>query len=116
MALLFCSRSQEMDSGKEKQVTRGLVYSYCEKECSTESFFVRGKVSSLYICGQWKGICSLSSVILLKYCELGLTIFPQGLSCETDCVGLAEVAEDPLVCPQKLYGYLSFEFLSYLRS
>lgn len=80
MALLFCSRSREMDGGKEKQLTRGLVYSYCEKECSSESFFVRGKVSSLYVCGQWKGICSLFSVILLKYCALGLTIFPQGLS------------------------------------
>lgn len=80
MALLFCSRSPGLPSGKEKQLTRGLVYSYCEKECSSESFFVRGKVSSLYICGQWKGICSLFSVIVLKYCELGLTIFPQGLS------------------------------------
>lgn len=45
MALLFCSQSREMDGGKEKQLTRGLVYSYCEKECSSESFFVRGKVS-----------------------------------------------------------------------
>lgn len=76
---------------------RGVVYSHYKKELSSEAF-VTGNVSSWPMCGQWKGIYSLSSVCLLSPVN-------QGISCETDGV-FSEATQDPSVYPTPLNGFV----------
>lgn len=61
------------------------------KRSSLLNTLLLGNISSLHMCGQQKGICSLSSVYLLS-------IVDQGMSYETDCI-FSEATQDPLVYP-----------------